>query len=300
MEENYSAFCSRMIKKYEGGYCWDKGDPGGPTKYGITCYDLAEHRGQKMSSMSTWAPIVRGMPLSEAEEIYAKKYAKKTRFNDLESGKDCVMFDYGVNSGPSRPIRAAQKMLGKTVNGVFNDNLVEAINEADTKWFISSMKEERLTFMHNIRRGSMWKTFGRGWLARVNDLTAYSLALAAAPAEPQKPLGPAKGSDLPDIPLIPDPSWLGTPDIIDNPKAKAEARVDAVVEAQIAGGTVLTGGIAGLAGAHDFGYYAIIITGVILLAGAGYLLWQRYKAKKTNETIVLPVELPTNPTRRSF
>jgi lysozyme family protein len=193
MEENYSAFCSRMIKKYEGGYCWDKGDPGGPTKYGITCYDLAEHRGQKMSSMSTWAPIVRGMPLSEAEEIYAKKYAKKTRFNDLESGKDCVMFDYGVNSGPSRPIRAAQKMLGKTVNGVFNDNLVEAINEADTKWFISSMKEERLTFMHNIRRGSMWKTFGRGWLARVNDLTAYSLALAAAPAEPQKPLGPAKG-----------------------------------------------------------------------------------------------------------
>ena len=77
MEENYSAFCSRMIKKYEGGYCWDKGDPGGPTKYGITCYDLAEHRGRKMSSMSTWAPIVRSMPLSEAEEIYAKKYAKK-------------------------------------------------------------------------------------------------------------------------------------------------------------------------------------------------------------------------------
>jgi hypothetical protein len=52
---------------------------------------------------------------------------------------------------------------------------------------------------------------------------------------------------------MPDPSWLSIPDIIDNPKAKAEARVDAVAEAQIAGGTVLTGGIAGLAGAHDFG-----------------------------------------------
>jgi lysozyme family protein len=248
------------------------------------------------------------MPLSEAEEIYARKYAKKTRFNDLESGKDCVMFDYGVNSGPSRPIRAAQKMLGKTVNGVFNDNLVEAINEADTKWFISSMKEERLTFMHAIKGGSMWKTFGRGWLARVNDLTIYSLALAAAPPVPDKPLGPAKGSDLPDVPLMPDPSWLSVPDIVDNPKAKAEAKVELFDEVQIAGDAVLVGGIAGLAGAHDFGYYAIILTGVILLAGAGYILYQRYQAKKTNETVVLPAELPTqaplslvsNSTRRNF
>jgi lysozyme family protein len=51
MLENYVAFCSRMIKKYEGGYGWDKGDSGGPTKFGVTCYDLAAHRGQKMDSM---------------------------------------------------------------------------------------------------------------------------------------------------------------------------------------------------------------------------------------------------------
>ena len=38
----YSAFVGGiMIPKYEGGYGWDKADPGGPTKYGITCFDLA-------------------------------------------------------------------------------------------------------------------------------------------------------------------------------------------------------------------------------------------------------------------
>jgi lysozyme family protein len=183
------------------------------------------------------------MPLSEAEDIYAN---------------------------------------GKTVNGVFSDSLKDAINACDASWFIKGMKDERLTFMHNIKGGSMWQTFGRGWLARVNDLTVYSLNLAL-----EKPLGPAKGSDLPDIPLVQDPSWLRV-DIVDNPKGKAEDTPDTNEEIAVGGGTAVTGGIAGLAGAHDFGYYAIILTIVILLGGAGYILYQRYKSKKTNETVILP------------
>ena len=48
----YLPFTARMINRYEGGYGWNRADPGGPTKYGITCYDLAEHRGLKMDSMA--------------------------------------------------------------------------------------------------------------------------------------------------------------------------------------------------------------------------------------------------------
>jgi hypothetical protein len=74
MEENYSAFCDRMIKKYEGGYGWDKGDSGGPTKFGITCYDLAAHRGQKMDSMKRWAPIVYAMAAVVKDTISGNVY----------------------------------------------------------------------------------------------------------------------------------------------------------------------------------------------------------------------------------
>jgi lysozyme family protein len=74
--------------KYEGNYCWDKGDSGGPTKFGITCYDYAAYKHQKMNSMSAWAPKVRAMTLPEAEDIYITKYATKTRFYELNSGKD--------------------------------------------------------------------------------------------------------------------------------------------------------------------------------------------------------------------
>ena len=94
-----------------GGYGWDgAGDEAEyPTKiWHQLAADLAEHRHQKMTSMGAWAPIVRAMPLAEAEDIYAVKYAAQCRFNDLGDGKDCVVFDFGVNSGSSRAIKFAQ------------------------------------------------------------------------------------------------------------------------------------------------------------------------------------------------
>src|SRR5215469_9123868 len=102
---NYQPFVERMINRYEGGYGWDRGDPGGPTKYGITCFDLAEHDGARMNSMAAWAPKVRAMPLSVADDIYASKYAGPMQFDKIGAGKDCVVFDFGVNSGTSRSAR---------------------------------------------------------------------------------------------------------------------------------------------------------------------------------------------------
>ena len=119
MKENYHNFVERMIGKYEGGYGWDRADKGGPTKFGITSYDLAEYLHEPMKSMKAWAPRVRAMPLATADEIYKTKYAsaKGCRFDDLNSGCDCVVFDFGVNSGPSRAIKFAQKVVHVAADG---------------------------------------------------------------------------------------------------------------------------------------------------------------------------------------
>src|SRR5258708_4710432 len=102
MQANYIAAIDRIIDKYEGKYGWDKKDPGGPTKYGITCYDLAEHRHQHMDSMNRWAPLVQAMPRSEAEEIYRTKYAVGIQFDQLRNGVDVCLLDYAINSGVAR------------------------------------------------------------------------------------------------------------------------------------------------------------------------------------------------------
>lgn len=265
MQANYGPFIGRMIDKYEGGYCWDKADPGGPTNFGITCYDLAEHRGQQMDSMARWAPIVKAMQRSEAEAIYKKKYAARLAFDRLGSGKDCVLLDYGVNSGWSRAIKVARRLLKLDGQTVMDEALIKAINDADPRWFINAVCQERLYFMHQIRGGSAWQEFGKGWGARVDDLNKYCLALLTKEA-------PAPASDL---------SKVVTP--------KATNPVPTVTNKQVTSGTA-GGGVLGAAiKALDWPTELAIVAGVLVLAGVvGYVVYKRYHAVKANETVTLP------------
>ena len=174
MQADYQPFVERMIQRYEGGYGWDRNDPGGPTKFGVTCYDLAEYRHETMDSMARWAPLVQAMSLFEADVIYAQKYATACRFNDLAAGCDCVVFDFGVNSGPSRAIKIAQQVTGVLVDGILGSVTLEAINAYSPSTFVNELCDERLHFLRGL---SIWRNFGRGWSARVADLRAYSLGL---------------------------------------------------------------------------------------------------------------------------
>jgi len=250
-----------MISRYEGKYCWDKGDPGGPTNYGVTCFDLAEHRHQAMTSMSTWAPIVRAMQLSEAEDIYATKYATAVHFNDLSAGSDVVTLDYAVNSGIGRPVLVLRKLLNVPGNSAMDLALIKAIDKTDPKWIVDQVCAERLRFMHAIGGGSSWARFGHGWQARVDDLRAYGEHLVAGGTHENAPPAP----DLSNVPM---------------PKAK---HAPDTASGKTAGGAVVAGAAAHAAGVPWWGVAAVC--GGVLVAGAAYELWQEHQASAANNLV---------------
>ncbi len=176
--QDYQPFLSRMIQRYEGFYGWNRNDPGGPTNMGVTCWDLAEHRHQSMDSMEHWASLVKAMSFNEAEDIYREKYATACAFVDLGAGKDCVVFDFGVNSGPSRSVKYSQIVVGVPVDGILGPVTISAINSYEPRAFINDLCNARLRFLRSLGN---WSVFGTGWHARVEDLRAYSLALAFPP-----------------------------------------------------------------------------------------------------------------------
>lgn len=265
MQANYEPFIDRMIQKYEGGYGWDAGDSGGPTKYGITCYDLAEHDGKKMNSMSSWAPLVKAMPLATAEEIYKTKYATACKFDQLNSGKDAVLLDYGVNSGPSRAIKVAQALVSQPQTGKFDNGLIDAVNKADPHWFIDSVCDERLRFMHNIRGGEMWDTFGRGWSSRVADLRNYCQDL--------NDHAPTK--DAVDLSKVTTPKANNqNPNVAKNTGGGV--------------GTVIAGG--GSVGVLSGIPWPLVIGAVVVvvIAGVVYVTWRKRQADAADAIIHLP------------
>lgn len=267
MHANYEKFIDRVIDKYEGGYGWDKADGGGPTKYGITCYDLAEFQHETMSSMSAWAPRVKAMSLDTAEVIYEHKYAGGVRYDDLPSGVDCCMLDYGINSGVSRAVRVARALLNQGTGTRITDNLVTEIQKSDPTWFIDSMCKERMHFLKGLKN---WGTFHGGWTARVTDLEGYCEHLVGARPFPPTPV------PLPKVP-------------------KGEHKPPPVGPI-VTGGT--TAGGAGGAAVHAAGLppwviFALVAAGVV--GGLSLVLWQRHKAMAANAAVVLPPTIRPRP-----
>ncbi len=273
MKANYEPFIRRVINNYEGGYGWDRSDPGGPTKYGITCYDLAEHRGKVMTSMTVWAPLVQSMTLQEAEDIYVTKYANGLYFDDLRSGPDCCILDYGINSGVARPLRVARRLLNFT--DPVNTTLVAAINAAhtaDPKWFVDAVCQERLTFMHQIRGGSAWAEFGNGWGKRVADVKAYCDTLASGAAAPVPPDAPTT--------------------------AHPKVNHDKPGTAGTTLGKSTAGGAASAGAAHAAGaphWVLPVLFGAAIVGGLAYVFYQRQKQAAANMVVLIPPTVPPIP-----
>jgi lysozyme family protein len=170
MRENYDESLRRVLA-HEGGYSNDAADPGGPTKYGITIHDYRLYINKNGT-----ASDVRNMSIDDAKTIYRKRYWDALDCDDLPSGVDYTVFDYGVNSGIARSAKVLAKFKGQSPR--------------DT---IVGICDERLAFLKRLKT---WPVFGKGWGRRVAEVKAASLKMASAKPIPRMP---------PDVEPVPVP-----------------------------------------------------------------------------------------------
>lgn len=178
------AACLKHVLDYEGYYSNDKHDKGGATMRGITwrVYDAWRER-QGLPRQP-----VQKITKDEIEAIYRANYWDVIRGDDLPHGLDLVVFDFAVNSGPSRAARHLQAVLGVGVDGHIGDVTLDAARRSDPVKTIGAVCASRLTFMKGL--GNWWR-FKTGWTNRVAGTKAAALALVstdvAAPAAPPVP-----------------------------------------------------------------------------------------------------------------
>lgn len=162
MQTNFPEALAAVLKS-EGGYVNSGYDPGGATNFGITqrVYDAVnDAKGRARQS-------VKFIRQEEVAAIYKLNYWDAVHGDVLAPGLDYVVFDYAVNSGPSRALRAY--MTTPTIDGIC---------------------DSRLAFLKGL---PTWDHFGKGWATRVANVRALGKAMAATPiAAPQiAPTGPS-------------------------------------------------------------------------------------------------------------
>lgn len=173
-----SARCiERTIDKYEGGYDNDSRDRGNWTSGEIgkgelkgTKYGIAAHVYPKLD--------IKNLSKGDAIKIYRRDYWPKVAGDDLPVGADFTAWDCCVNSGSGRYISLCGK-LGFT--GKASDIAKRIATAGTTEKFIKDFNAARRAFLIGLRN----MTYQKGWLARVADCEAVSLAWHYADTMPK-------------------------------------------------------------------------------------------------------------------
>jgi lysozyme family protein len=142
-----------------------------------------------------------------AAKVYRHSYWNTVRGNDLPSGVDYVVFDFAVNSGPSRSMKFLQRALGVRVDGVIGPITLDAAYEGEPAALVKKLCFARLAWLRNLRT---WKTFGKGWGRRVDGVRVLGveMALNPQPKDARKPVSESPASEKPEHPSVSPVGWL--------------------------------------------------------------------------------------------
>lgn len=173
MDRNFARALS-LVLKHEGGWSDHPADPGGATMKGVT---LANFR-RYVKPNATKADL-KAITDEQIATVYRRFYWDTVAGAELPDGVDYAVFDFAVNSGPSRAAKYLQAVVGVTQDGKIGPATVKAARQMAQASIIHKLCDNRLAF---LKRLPTWPTFGKGWERRVKEVRSDALSLLGQPS----------------------------------------------------------------------------------------------------------------------
>lgn len=126
------------------------------TKYGI-------------SAMAYPALDIKNLTLEQAKEIYFRDYWTRIGAPQLPAPLIYPLFDMAVNSGPDAAIKALQRAVGASPDGVIGPQTMTLVAAMPAHKVVARFMGHRLNLMVGVPANT-WREFGRGWAGRVADI----------------------------------------------------------------------------------------------------------------------------------
>jgi len=153
-----------IVLSHEGGYVWDKNDPGGETKYGIS---------KRAYPDLDIAKLTR----EEAAQIYYTDYWLPLKCNSLPFNVALVLFDMGVNMGRSQAVKCLQRAVLVKPDGVIGPMTMAAVAAHHKNVVIEKTTQERILFYASL---PTFERFGKGWVRRSIETLSAALLIRDA------------------------------------------------------------------------------------------------------------------------
>ena len=171
MKNNFEASLKAVLV-HEGGYVFNKNDPGGMTNLGCTKAVWEEYCGHEVNEKT-----MRALAPADVAPLYKRKYWDKVCGDDLPAGVDYVVFDAAINSGAGRAAKWLQACVGVEPDGSIGPKTLAAVQAFNAKQLVEDYSKRRLSFLMDL---PTWDTFGKGWSRRVNEVETVGIRLIQA------------------------------------------------------------------------------------------------------------------------
>jgi len=168
MNDNFEQ-CLALVLKSEGGFVFNPKDPGGMTNLGVTRATWQNYTGHEVTETE-----MRSLTPQDVMPLYKTNYWDRINGDSLPYGVDYAVFDFAVNSGPTRAVKTLQQVLNISTDGEVGPETLGALETANPREVATAVCDARLAFLQSL---PTYGTFGRGWSSRVSEVeqTAFSM-----------------------------------------------------------------------------------------------------------------------------
>ncbi|HVI60127.1 MAG TPA: glycosyl hydrolase 108 family protein [Luteimonas sp.] len=150
MNDTFATFIDRVLS-HEGGYVFDKRDPGGETQWGI-------------SKRSYPALNIKALTRDQAVAIYRRDFWDAQQCDKLPKAVAFQLLDAVINHGAGNAVRWLQAAAGVVADGAIGPLTLAAARRADPNDLLLRFNAARLEFYASLKT---FDHFGRGWTRRV-------------------------------------------------------------------------------------------------------------------------------------
>jgi lysozyme family protein len=174
MNANFD-FCFDRIIKSEGGYVWDKDDAGGETNLGVTKQAWSEFLKRPIQDGE-----MKKLTVSDVKPFYKQMYWDSIKCDDLPSGLDYVVFDFGINAGTKKSAKFLQRAVGAAEDGVIGPATLALVKNIEVPLLINTFTELKENFYNAIVGNNPTQNkFLKGWMNRVASVQTTAESMVA-------------------------------------------------------------------------------------------------------------------------
>ncbi len=163
-----------LILKNEGGYVFDKDDPGGETYKGVARNMNSKWRGWvSIDMMKKQAGFPKNLDQNadlqeDVENFYERNYWDRIQGDSINSQAIAnSIFDFAVNAGVASSSSLAQMVVDATVDGVIGNKTVQLINSFSEELFLASFTIAKISrYLAIVEKRPTSRKYLYGWVRR--------------------------------------------------------------------------------------------------------------------------------------